>query len=68
MGVVKETLAPGDGKTFPKKGNTVVMHCACVSRRGGWLQGQSVLMLVRGGRATDTGTVCDRTEVVAGAR
>ena len=28
MGVTKETLAPGDGKNFPKAGQTVIMHCA----------------------------------------
>ncbi|KAG0359283.1 FK506-binding protein 1A [Podila minutissima] len=27
MGVTKTTLIPGDGKTFPKVGQTVVMHC-----------------------------------------
>ncbi|KAK3823367.1 MAG: peptidyl-prolyl isomerase [Benniella sp.] len=26
MGVVKTTKTAGDGKTFPKKGDTVVMH------------------------------------------
>lgn len=26
MGVNVETLAPGDGKTFPQKGQTVVVH------------------------------------------
>jgi len=26
MGVTVETLAPGDGKSFPKKGQTVVVH------------------------------------------
>jgi len=26
MGVTKETLSPGDGANFPKKGDTVVMH------------------------------------------
>jgi len=26
MGVTIDTLTPGDGKTFPKKGQTVVVH------------------------------------------
>jgi len=26
MGVTVETLSPGDGKTFPQKGQTVVVH------------------------------------------
>ncbi|KAF9897485.1 FK506-binding protein 1A [Lobosporangium transversale] len=26
MGVTKTTLSPGDGKTFPTRGQTVVMH------------------------------------------
>ncbi|XP_033644561.1 peptidyl-prolyl cis-trans isomerase FKBP1B-like [Asterias rubens] len=26
MGVEVETIAPGDGKTFPKKGQTAVVH------------------------------------------
>ncbi|KAI8384771.1 peptidyl-prolyl cis-trans isomerase [Radiomyces spectabilis] len=26
MGVTVETLSPGDGKTFPKKGDKVTMH------------------------------------------
>jgi FK506-binding protein 1 len=26
MGVTVDTLTPGDGKTFPKKGQTVVVH------------------------------------------
>ncbi|KAF9216808.1 FK506-binding protein 1A [Podila verticillata] len=26
MGVTKTTISPGDGKTFPKVGQTVVMH------------------------------------------
>jgi FK506-binding protein 1 len=26
MGVDVETLTPGDGKTFPKKGQTVIVH------------------------------------------
>jgi len=26
MGVTVDTLVPGDGKTFPKKGQTVVVH------------------------------------------
>ncbi|KAI9092649.1 hypothetical protein DFS34DRAFT_632654 [Phlyctochytrium arcticum] len=26
MGVTKETISPGDGKNFPKKGDTVTMH------------------------------------------
>ena len=27
MGVTVESLSPGDGKNFPKKGDTVSMHC-----------------------------------------
>lgn len=27
MGVTVETIAPGDGKNFPKQGDTVSMHC-----------------------------------------
>lgn len=27
MGVTKTTITPGDGKTFPQVGQTVVMHC-----------------------------------------
>lgn len=26
MGVTKETVTPGDGKTFPQKGNKLAMH------------------------------------------
>ena len=28
MGVTREVLQAGDGKTFPKAGQTVVMHCS----------------------------------------
>jgi len=27
MGVTVDSVSPGDGKTFPKKGDTVTMHC-----------------------------------------
>jgi FK506-binding protein 1 len=27
MGVTVERIAPGDGKNFPKSGDTVAMHC-----------------------------------------
>ncbi|XP_076440699.1 peptidyl-prolyl cis-trans isomerase FKBP1B-like [Babylonia areolata] len=30
MGVKKETISPGDGTTFPKKGQTVVIHYTAI--------------------------------------
>jgi hypothetical protein len=32
MGVIKETLVAGDGKTFPKKGDNLTMHYQYVLR------------------------------------
>ncbi|CAO5188148.1 Peptidyl-prolyl cis-trans isomerase [Frankia sp. AiPs1] len=34
MGVSIETLSPGDGKTFPKKGDTVTIHYVGTLRSG----------------------------------
>lgn len=34
MGVTVESISPGDGKNYPKPGDTVSMHCECVWQAG----------------------------------
>lgn len=35
MGVTKTTITPGDGKTFPKKGDTCILHYTGSFKNGG---------------------------------